>query len=223
MRTRPASVTVRGRPGTPSMVLLVAMVVATAMPMAMAMALTMGWAGPVLAADPTVTIVDFAFKPSTVTITAGQAVTWRNTSTTIHTVTADDGSFDSGQLSQNDQFANVFDTPGTYAYHCSIHPQMTGKVIVKAAAQTPTPSGPPPPTPPPGTLPPSFQPHVTPSPEATATPTVTPGASTAATSSPTPDDTVGSSGSIGQVALLLALATVIAAAIVLLLRRRRAR
>jgi plastocyanin len=111
------------------------------------------------AAEPRVTIVDFAFQPTTITITAGQTVTWQNIGSAQHTVTADDGSFYSGPLDPGNQFANRFDKPGTYTYHCSIHTQMKGTVIVKAAAPTATPKGSPTPTPPSGSFPPGFSLH----------------------------------------------------------------
>ena len=115
---------------------------------------------PVAAASPpTVQIVDFAFQPSTITVTAGETVTWANAGATTHTVTADDGSFDSGSLDPGNRFANLFDKPGTYTYHCSIHSSMHGTVIVKAAPATPVSTGPATPSPPPGTLPPDFSPH----------------------------------------------------------------
>lgn len=76
--------------------------------------------------------VDFAFNPSTVTITVGTKVTWTNTGNLIHTVTAS-GQFDSRDLSTNQSFSQVFDTPGTYEYVCIYHVGlgMTGKVIVQ--------------------------------------------------------------------------------------------
>ena len=78
----------------------------------------------------TATIADFSFSPATVTVPAGTTVTWRNTGSVRHTVTADDGSFDSGSLSGRDSFSRAFTTAGTYAYHCAIHPQMVGSVVV---------------------------------------------------------------------------------------------
>jgi plastocyanin len=126
---------------------------------------------PVRAADAAVAIKDFAFEPTSITVTAGSVVTWTNTAARPHTVTADDGtSFDSQPIGAGEAFANLFDTPGTFAYHCSIHPQMTGTVVVTSAASTPAASGTPEPTPLPGTLPPSFQPNPTSEPEATASP-----------------------------------------------------
>ena len=107
-------------------------------------ALTM-WiaASTVLAADSSVTIAGFAFAPSTVTIQVGDSVTWTNEDSTPHTATAEDGSFDTGQLANGDSNTVTFDTAGTFAYVCSIHPQMTGSVVVEAAASTPEPTDPP--------------------------------------------------------------------------------
>ena len=75
-------------------------------------------------------VVDFAFNPATLTVAAGTTVTWTNTGSVSHTVTADDGSFDSGTLPSGGTFQHRFATPGTYAYHCNIHHSMTAKVIV---------------------------------------------------------------------------------------------
>jgi plastocyanin len=47
-----------------------------------------------------------------------------------HTVTADDGSFDSGPIAQGETFSQVFNAAGSVGYHCEIHPQMTGTIIV---------------------------------------------------------------------------------------------
>lgn len=77
-----------------------------------------------------VSIVDFAFQPDSVEIATGGTVTWTNTGQAPHTVTADDGSFDSGTLSPGATFSQTFATAGTFTYHCNIHPQMTATVIV---------------------------------------------------------------------------------------------
>lgn len=98
--------------------------------------------GPVaLALQPnvTVTIVDFAFNPGSITITAGGTITWRNTGQAPHTATADNRSFDSRVLNAGGTFSFKFDTPGTIPYHCDVHPNMTGTIAVQAAPQ-PTPS-----------------------------------------------------------------------------------
>ena len=124
------------------------------------------------AKDQNVTIADFSFSPATVTIFVGETVTWTNTGLGDHTVTADDGSFDSGPLGPLDSFANVFDEAGTFTYHSAGEAQpMAGTVVVNPAAATAAPSGPPPPTPPSGTRPPNLAtPTPFPTPESGAPP-----------------------------------------------------
>jgi len=78
-----------------------------------------------------VTIKDFEFTPSAITIKVGDTVTWTNNGPSIHTVTADDGSFDSGDLSGGKTFSHTFQTAGTFAYHCSLHPFMKATVTVQ--------------------------------------------------------------------------------------------
>lgn len=78
-----------------------------------------------------VTIKDFEFTPVTVTIAIGGAVTWTNDGPSAHTATADDGSFDSGSLSQGKTFSHTFQTAGTFSYHCGVHPFMKATVIVQ--------------------------------------------------------------------------------------------
>lgn len=80
-----------------------------------------------------VDIADFAFGPSSVTITAGGTVTWTNSDSASHTATGDGGSFDTGTIASGGSGSITFDTPGTYTYFCSIHPDMTGTVVVVAA------------------------------------------------------------------------------------------
>lgn len=75
-----------------------------------------------------VTITSFKFKPTPLTIAAGDTVTWTNQDTSPHTVTADDGSFDSGEFGKGETFSWTFETPGTTPYHCEVHPSMTGSV-----------------------------------------------------------------------------------------------
>lgn len=69
------------------------------------------------------------FFPATMTLTAGKAVVWINDDNVVHTVTADDGSFDSGDLQPGASFTRTFHTFGTFPYHCRYHKGMTGKVI----------------------------------------------------------------------------------------------
>ena len=80
-----------------------------------------------------VSIKNMAFNPGSVSVTTGATVTWTNSDTTIHTVTADDGSFNSGNIAIGATYTRVFSTAGTFSYHCTLHPEMTGKVVVTAA------------------------------------------------------------------------------------------
>lgn len=94
------------------------------------------------AATQTVTISDFAFSPATVTITAGDSVTWTNADPVVHTATSTTGAFDSGDIAQGESFSVTFTTPGTYDYFCTPHPTMTGQIVVQAAAPAaPSPAG----------------------------------------------------------------------------------
>ena len=77
-----------------------------------------------------VTIQNFAFGPASLSVAAGTTVTWTNSDTAAHTATADDGSFDSSSIAPGATFSQAFDTAGTFAYHCSIHPNMTATIQV---------------------------------------------------------------------------------------------
>lgn len=90
--------------------------------------------GTALAADAPVAISGFAFTPPSVTVTVGDSVTWTNGDGVGHTATADDASFDTGTIAAGGSGSVTFATAGTFAYHCSIHPAMTGTVTVQAAA-----------------------------------------------------------------------------------------
>lgn len=80
----------------------------------------------------TIVMESIAFQPADLTVEVGETVTWvHNDPGLIHTVTADDGTFDSGQITENEEFSHTFDTPGTYPYRCDVHPnQMTGTITV---------------------------------------------------------------------------------------------
>jgi plastocyanin len=80
-----------------------------------------------------VEIVDFAYDPDPVTIQAGGKVTWINRDSAPHTATADDGSFDTGDLEEGKLRSQSFKTPGSFSYYCEIHPDMTGTVEVVEA------------------------------------------------------------------------------------------
>ena len=78
---------------------------------------------------PTVTIDNDAFNPKSITIAAGQTVTFVNRDDEEHTVTADDTSYDSTPM--RGTFRHQFTKRGRYTYHCAIHPFMHGVVVVK--------------------------------------------------------------------------------------------
>jgi plastocyanin len=75
-------------------------------------------------------IKGFAFQPDVLKVEVGAKVTWTNDDTVAHTVTADTNSFASGNLQPGGSFSFTFTRPGTYAYHCSIHPSMHGSIVV---------------------------------------------------------------------------------------------
>jgi len=77
-----------------------------------------------------VIIKTFAYGPKTIRVTAGTKVTWINKDPEVHTVVSKDGKFRSGALDTGDSFSFAFDRPGTYAYFCTLHPQMVGTVEV---------------------------------------------------------------------------------------------
>jgi plastocyanin len=77
-----------------------------------------------------ITIRNFAFGPQVVTVKPGTTVHWANSDSEAHTVTSDTGVFSSPVLQPGTGYSFTFTKPGTYAYHCTIHPFMTGKVVV---------------------------------------------------------------------------------------------
>ena len=80
----------------------------------------------------TVTIDNFSFAPMQLEIKAGTEVTWINKDDVPHTVVSDDHKlFKSRALDTDEKFSFTFKDPGTYEYFCSVHPKMTGKIIVK--------------------------------------------------------------------------------------------
>ena len=87
------------------------------------------------------TIADFTFTPPSITIKVGDTVTWTNNGPSAHTATADDGSFDSGNLAQGKTFSHTFQTAGTFSYHCTIHPFMKAEVVVQSGSSASTSPG----------------------------------------------------------------------------------
>ena len=79
----------------------------------------------------TVSIKDFKFSPQTLTVATGTTVTWKNLDGEPHTVRGADEQVRSSALDQSESYSVKFDKPGTYKYGCSIHPKMSGTIIVK--------------------------------------------------------------------------------------------
>ena len=87
----------------------------------------------VAAGPPTaeVRIDNFSYQPATLTVKAGTQVTWTNHDDMPHTVTSEDQSFKSKALDTDEKFTFTPSKAGTYTYFCSIHPKMTGKLVVE--------------------------------------------------------------------------------------------
>jgi len=78
-----------------------------------------------------VKIDNFSFTPNTLTVSAGTTVRWTNRDDIPHTVVSDDNTFKSNALDTDDVFSFKFTKPGSYSYFCSLHPKMTGKIVVQ--------------------------------------------------------------------------------------------
>jgi plastocyanin len=84
-----------------------------------------------LSSSAAVEMKDMAFDPSVIHLKVGGTVTWDNVDSVNHKVVSDDGTeFSSAELANGQAFSHTFSTAGTYAYHCSIHPSMTGTIVV---------------------------------------------------------------------------------------------
>ena len=84
--------------------------------------------------NPTTHYIDiqgYAFSPSSITINVGDTIVWTNYDSASHTVTSNDGTFDSGSISNGDTFSFTFTSAGTFNYYCAPHPNMTGSVTVQ--------------------------------------------------------------------------------------------
>lgn len=79
----------------------------------------------------TLIISNFAFTPSDITVARGTSITWTNNDAATHSATADGGQWDTGSITTGTSVAKTFNTPGTFPYHCSQHPMMTGTVTVQ--------------------------------------------------------------------------------------------
>ena len=78
-----------------------------------------------------ITIDNFSFTPKEITVSKGTTVTWINHDDVPHTVVSSDKKFKSRALDTDEKYSFTFSDSGTYGYFCSVHPVMTGKVIVK--------------------------------------------------------------------------------------------
>ena len=108
-----------------------------AMPVVIAMLLLFAGSASVIAADQTsaaeveVKIDNFSFGPQTIAVPTGATVTWTNRDDIPHTVVSTDGLFKSKVRDTDEKFSYTFTKAGTYPYFCSVHPKMTGKVVVQ--------------------------------------------------------------------------------------------
>jgi plastocyanin len=85
-------------------------------------------------AGASVTVANMAFSPASVTVGLGQPVTWTFQDSSAHTSTSDQGFWDSGTKSGGATYSRAFTSAGTFAYHCTIHTMMRGKVAVPVTA-----------------------------------------------------------------------------------------
>ena len=83
------------------------------------------------AAIAAVKIDNFVFGPQTLTVSVGTTVAWTNSDDIPHTSVSTDGVFKSKVLDTDEKFSYTFTKAGTYPYYCTIHPKMTGKVVVQ--------------------------------------------------------------------------------------------
>jgi plastocyanin len=81
--------------------------------------------------DITIEIRDFLFEPPNVSVPAGTEVTWVNHDAAPHDATDNEGEWQIERMNQDDSDTLTFDTPGTFKYHCSIHPYMKGTLTVR--------------------------------------------------------------------------------------------
>jgi plastocyanin len=83
------------------------------------------------AANAAVKIDNFVFGPQVITVPVGATVIWTNSDDIPHTAVSTDGVFKSKVMDTDEKFSYTFTKAGTYTYYCSVHPKMTGQVVVK--------------------------------------------------------------------------------------------
>lgn len=88
-------------------------------------------AAPTVATPNQIAMENFAFTPNNISVAVGQKVTFINNDFTTHNIVANDGTFTSGNIAPGKRFEKTFATAGIIAYHCSIHPSMTGQIEIK--------------------------------------------------------------------------------------------
>ena len=86
-----------------------------------------------VAKSASIQIDNFHYSPPMLVVAPGATVTWKNEDDSPHSVREKDGKFKSAALDTDDTFSQTFAQPGEYDYFCSIHPYMTGKIVVKPA------------------------------------------------------------------------------------------
>jgi len=210
--------------------------------MAAAVVTVLGFALAGVSAAPTnavtthsVSVVDFSFSPKSLTVQAGDMVVWTNDGSTDHTVTADNGSFDSGSIAPGQSFSHTFSSAGAVPYHCKFHGAaggigMAGTITVQggSSATTAPPATAPRTAPAPSIPPPS--PGAPAPPGQTAAPGQTPTApgagsagsnAVAGTSAAAHDPQLARTGSRTTALALVAAAFLAAGVAVLLATRRR--
>ncbi len=107
------------------------------MPVIIAMLLVVAGSSRVTASDQpfagnaAVKIDNFVFGPQAITVPVGTTVTWTNSDDIPHTAVSPDGVFKSKVMDTDEKFSYTFTKAGTYSYYCSVHPKMTGQVVVK--------------------------------------------------------------------------------------------
>jgi plastocyanin len=99
--------------------------------MALLVAATMAVTSPAQVATVEVKIDNFTFNPQQITVKAGDTVTWVNHDDIPHTVTSKTMAFRSKAMDTDDKFSFTFATPGKFDYFCSLHPHMTGTIVVE--------------------------------------------------------------------------------------------
>ncbi|MGH6665673.1 MAG: cupredoxin domain-containing protein [Pseudolabrys sp.] len=99
---------------------------------AMALLVAASIVNPALAATVEVKIDNFTFNPQQVRVKAGDTVVWTNADDIPHTVTSQTMVFRSKALDTDDKFSFTFATAGSFPYFCSLHPHMTGTIVVEA-------------------------------------------------------------------------------------------